>query len=124
MSREQPQLVGFITLDETTRNYLVRAASIGRRVLLLEHREPPPLAFDNVIATLHAMRCQEMTTVGADRDSPDAVLVTVPEAALRLSLSTRSVHRLIGTGRLRSVLVGRRRLIPAEALEALAKEAG
>ena len=45
------------------------------------------------------------------------LLVTIPAAADALSLSRRHVYRLISDGRLRSVCIGRRRLIPRSALE-------
>jgi excisionase family DNA binding protein len=121
VTRTQPQL-GFLLLDEETRRYLVRAALIGRR-FLLDRGHPPPIAFDAIIATLNATDCQTVPTVGPSRNSHDAVLITVKEAAIRLSISTRSAWRLIATAQLPSVLVAGRRLVPAEAVEALAKEA-
>jgi excisionase family DNA binding protein len=47
----------------------------------------------------------------------DRLLVTIADAASVLSVSRRQVYRLIGEGRLLSVRVGRRRLIPFAALE-------
>jgi excisionase family DNA binding protein len=42
----------------------------------------------------------------------ERLLVSTAEAADALSLSRRHVHRLIDEGRLASVRVGRRRLVP------------
>lgn len=48
------------------------------------------------------------------------LLLTVPAAAAALSLSRRTVERLMTTGHLPSRRIGRRRLIPAEAVRRLA----
>lgn len=40
-----------------------------------------------------------------------------PEAAEQLSVSVRVLERLIAGGEIESVLIGRRRLVPASALE-------
>ncbi len=50
-------------------------------------------------------------------DVVEAVAVSVIEAARRLSLSPRTVASLVAARRLRSVKVGRRRLIPIRALQ-------
>jgi excisionase family DNA binding protein len=121
VTRTQPQL-GFLLLDEETRRYLVRAALIGRR-FLLDRGHPPPLALDAIIATIDAKDCHTMPTVGPGRNSCDAVFITVQEAAIRLSISTRSAWRLIGSGRLPSVLIAGRRLVPADAIDTMAEEA-
>lgn len=46
------------------------------------------------------------------------LLVPIPEACERLQLGRSTVYRLMDSGELASVTVGRRRLIPAAALEA------
>jgi excisionase family DNA binding protein len=43
----------------------------------------------------------------------DADFITVKEAAKRLALSTRTIHRLLDVGDLPSVSFGRQRRIPA-----------
>lgn len=53
-------------------------------------------------------------TVGAEGDT--STLCSVADAAHRLGLGTTTVKRLIAAGRLRSVLVGRRRLVPVDAI--------
>ena len=45
-----------------------------------------------------------------------AVLLTVEEAAKRLRISRTSMYRLVSTGALESVTVGRLRRVPAECL--------
>jgi len=47
---------------------------------------------------------------------PDTELLSVQEAARRLSIGTTTVKRLIATGELRSVLIDRRRLVPVRAI--------
>lgn len=46
------------------------------------------------------------------------LLLTVPEAAHLLSIGRSRTYELILTGALRSLRIGRRRLIPREALDA------
>lgn len=57
----------------------------------------------------------------------DLNLFTVDEAAMRLRVSRWTVYNLIRSGQLRTVKIGRRRLVPptslAECVEALAKDA-
>jgi excisionase family DNA binding protein len=50
-------------------------------------------------------------------------LYTLKEVADRLRSGKRTVERLIASGELRSVKVGRRRLVPDEALEQFVKSA-
>lgn len=47
---------------------------------------------------------------------PEGVLLTVKEAAERLRLGRTLVYRLISSGELESVTVGRARRVPAECL--------
>ena len=58
-----------------------------------------------------------MTTLQlSDDNDPTLVLLTVEEAARRLSIGRTTCFRLIRTGSLESVPVGRLRRIPAEAI--------
>jgi excisionase family DNA binding protein len=50
----------------------------------------------------------------------DVYAVNIPEAARRLGLSARAVASLVARGHLISRKVGRRRIIPVNALEAFA----
>lgn len=50
-------------------------------------------------------------------DAPEVLAVPINEAARRLSLSPRTVASLIATKELRSVKIGRRRLVPLKALQ-------
>jgi excisionase family DNA binding protein len=58
--------------------------------------------------------------------SDETAFVAVPEAARRLNLGETTTKREIAAGRLRSVLLGRRRLVPVDAIaefaQALAKD--
>ena len=47
----------------------------------------------------------------------DKILLTVEEAAERLSIGRTKAYELMATGALQSVTIGRSRRIPAEALE-------
>jgi excisionase family DNA binding protein len=49
--------------------------------------------------------------------SQDVLAVDVPEAARRLTLSPRTVATLLARGELKSLKIGRRRLVPVRALE-------
>jgi excisionase family DNA binding protein len=49
-------------------------------------------------------------------DDATLLLLTVEEAARRLQIGRTTAYRLIGTGELESVPVGRLRRIPAEAI--------
>jgi len=51
----------------------------------------------------------------------DKLLVTRNDAAALLNLSTRSIDYLVAKGRLSSRKFGKRRLIPLEAVERIAK---
>jgi len=51
----------------------------------------------------------------------DKLLLTRSEAAAVLNLSTRSIDYLLAEGRLPSRKLGKRRLIPREAVERIAK---
>jgi excisionase family DNA binding protein len=46
----------------------------------------------------------------------DLILFTIDEAAARLRVSRWSVYNLIRSGQLSTVKIGRRRLVPADAL--------
>lgn len=50
----------------------------------------------------------------------DALLLSIPEAAKALSLGRSKLYELIGQGRLQTVTIGRRRLVRAESVRALA----
>jgi excisionase family DNA binding protein len=52
----------------------------------------------------------------ADDGPPDGLLLTVEEAARRLRIGRTLVYRLIESGKLESVTVGRLRRVPAECL--------
>src|SRR5436190_1596406 len=51
------------------------------------------------------------------RANPEALLLRIPEVAERLGLSRTSVYKLINSGHLPSVSIGRARRIPTSAVE-------
>jgi excisionase family DNA binding protein len=61
----------------------------------------------------------EVAAAARPPDGPPALL-SIQEAARRLSVGRTRLYDEIGAGRLRSVRIGRRRLVPADALAALA----
>jgi excisionase family DNA binding protein len=52
--------------------------------------------------------------------SVEPVMVSVPDAAERLGVGTTKLKELVASGRLQSVVIGRRRLIPMAGLNAFA----
>ena len=59
-----------------------------------------------------------------ERDSMTKLLHTVPEAAERTGLGRTTIYALLSSGRLGSVKVGTRRLIPAAELERFVESLG
>lgn len=47
----------------------------------------------------------------------ERLLYSIPDAADQLSVSARVLERLVADGEVSTVKIGRRRLVPAEALE-------
>lgn len=72
------------------------------------------------------LRSRDVSTVGRPklpvRPEPAAsphALLTIPEVAERMRVSTRTVFRWIASGTLRSVQIGRVVRVPAEVVDAL-----
>ena len=63
---------------------------------------------------------EELRTDLADREGPPELL-SIEQASRRLGIGRTAAYDAIGRGELRSVKVGRRRLIPADALAELAQ---
>jgi excisionase family DNA binding protein len=79
---------------------------------------PPELEACRLLAT----DCQGTTNLAADANPGDRLLVTYQEAARRLSVSTRTVNRLIARGDLPRVMLGDNcPRITVEDLEAFAR---
>ncbi len=57
-----------------------------------------------------------MTMNEQREEQPGVVLLTVSEACATLRISRWSLYRLIQGQRLESILIGRRRLVPADAV--------
>jgi excisionase family DNA binding protein len=74
-------------------------------------------------AALQAVIEHAVTSALASVPAPisgEPVMLSVPEAAEQLGVGTTKVKQLIASGRLASVTIGRRRLIPTAGLQALA----
>jgi excisionase family DNA binding protein len=69
--------------------------------------------------TSRAKRTSTVTDVGAseDRRQEATVLYSVEDVIARTSLGRSKIYELLASGELGSVKVGRRRLVPARALE-------
>jgi excisionase family DNA binding protein len=57
-------------------------------------------------------------------DAPPAALLSIDQAAARAGIGRSLLYGAIGRGQLRSVKVGRRRLVPADAIGDLINERG
>ena len=65
---------------------------------------------------VEALREELRTEAGGDQRSPDRLL-SIDEAADALGIGRTRAYREIQDGRLRTVTVGRRRLVPASAID-------
>lgn len=81
-----------------------------------EHSEAIRAAVDGLVAALLA------AVAPAPADLPDRLL-SVDEAAAALSVGRSRLYGEIASGRLRSLSVGRRRLVPASAVRAFIDKA-
>jgi excisionase family DNA binding protein len=74
-------------------------------------------------AATDALAAAILAAVRAEADDHDAgpeQLLSIDRAAILAGVGRTSIYAAIGAGRLRSVKVGRRRLVPASALAELA----
>jgi excisionase family DNA binding protein len=71
-------------------------------------------AVSELVAALHAEMSAQVST------APH--LLAVNDAALALGISRAHLYRLLSDGSLRSIHIGRRRLVPASAIEDLLRE--
>jgi excisionase family DNA binding protein len=78
---------------------------------------PPDRVTDAVLELVAALRAE---LAAASAPAPDVDrLLAIPEAADVLGISRSALYSAMATGHLRSVKVGRRRLIPSSALAEL-----
>jgi excisionase family DNA binding protein len=81
------------------------------------HRSHPP---DRVAAAVAELVDALRAEIVAGARPPDVErLLSIAEAATALGVSRTALYTALGSGRLRSVKVGRRRLIPTSALAEL-----
>jgi len=78
------------------------------------------VALQAVVEHAVAQALETVKVVSTDQ----AVMLSIPEAAQRLGIGTTKVKQLIAAGRLPSVTIGRRRLVPATRLQAFADTDG
>lgn len=112
-----------VVVDAGLRAHLARALAEHRRWLRV-NRVAVPAGFD---ALLEAVASAASGGPGGPVVGPPAgpvdagpVLLDYETAGRRLSLSARTVRRLVAEGRLRAVRVGRAVRIPASAIEEFA----
>jgi excisionase family DNA binding protein len=82
--------------------------------MMPDHEAAIQAATEALVAALLAAVRDE----GATREEPADRLLSIPEAAAMLSLGRSAVYDEIAAGRLHSVKVGRRRLVPSRAIAA------
>jgi excisionase family DNA binding protein len=83
----------------------------------------PVAALAEALAAVVRQAVHEAVVEVAESGGDTAGLVGIPEVARRMALGTTTVKRLIAAGELRSLLVGRRRLVPPEAIEEFRRKA-
>jgi excisionase family DNA binding protein len=79
---------------------------------------------DAALAELAAALREEMRAELAEQGNRPTRLLSVDEAATMLGIGRTALYDQLAAGRIRSVKVGRRRLVPATAVAELADEAG
>lgn len=65
--------------------------------------------------------CGMVRRMDANTDINERLAYPIPESAHLLGISPRGVYRLIEAGELRTVTLGRRRLVPAQELDRLVR---
>jgi excisionase family DNA binding protein len=80
--------------------------------------QPPPMT-TVIVADVETLETLIDSAVAKALAAQRSELATIQATAVRFGVSTRTINRLISTGRLRTVKVGTRRLVPFEAIEAL-----
>jgi excisionase family DNA binding protein len=71
---------------------------------------------DDAVAELAAAIRAEIAAELARRDDRPPELLSIEQAAQRLGIGRTATYDAIGRGELRSIRIGRRRLIPADAI--------
>lgn len=77
----------------------------------------PPTRLESALAELVAALLEAARTEQSPVDHGPDRLLSIEEAAAILGVKRTSVYRVIGAGELRSVKVGRRRLVPSSAVD-------
>ncbi len=80
-----------------------------------DHEATMRAAVDQLVAAIRATVQAELAAQ-APPEPPRERLLTVDQAAAELGIGRSRLYEEIGAGRLRSVKVGRRRLVPASAI--------
>jgi excisionase family DNA binding protein len=94
-----------------------RREARSRSIMTADHEAAIRAATDALAAAI-------LAAVRADAVSNDAEpehLLSIDQAAVLTGVGRTTIYAAIGAGRLRSIKVGRRRLVPASAIAELAK---
>lgn len=90
----------------------------------LQHLRDMRRALNELIAVLKKIGSErEFASIRNDRP-PEKLAYGIPEAANALGLSKDYVWKLVASGKIRSIKVGKRRLIAGEALEDFLQKRG
>lgn len=107
-----------LALDDEAAAHLALALGAHLQLLRRNGRRPPALVSElfQVFAALSGRQRPTLGGVGDGADD-DPVLLAYSQVARRLRVSERTVRRMVVDGRLPVTAIGRRRLVPAAAVE-------
>lgn len=113
-----PRLL-LVQIDEPLRRYLLLALVAGRRELRRNGVHPSEAA-DRFVAALAARTGPDQPQLAEADADVEAALMDYDTAAARLAVSPRTVRRLVASGQLEAVPIGRRRLVRVTDVDLLA----
>lgn len=88
--------------------------TLAERMTLATHGELPCVAIPRSIISMHGETTADIATHGEPRR-----LLSVDDVSALLGVTRRYVYQMLYAGQLESVKLGRRRLVPADSVDAL-----